>query len=400
MQENQYQTEVINPGDRASQLGKDVCYSSHGNNGAVRIVAHQPGNFRGPVGFRWQRHILEQMIEGAILEEVENDGAGGKPQFFTLVGTPEAMAGLGWEIITMCADDFARSGRLPVIMANDLNVKRITEANFPLVEALFTGYGAALKRAQLVNITGEVAVMKHSITAFCDTGDDEQLVCTWGGTCIGLSHRDMLLDGSQIRPGMHIVGLGEHGYRCNGGTVLTNIVLLRWGPDIRQIMANPDAIQFVHRLTAPSESYAQSVCRILGWQSDGSVGAPLARVAGIAHITGGGVWGKFGELLPDGIGAQLHSMPRPADVLLHAQELSLGTEYEISDWQAYGNFHGGCGMLIIVDPEDSGRLIQELRQDNINAQLVGQTIESADNEVTIKSRFREYDRLLSSLHPE
>lgn len=41
---------VIKPGDEASRLGKEVGYRSHGNNPAVIVVAHEPGNFRGDVG--------------------------------------------------------------------------------------------------------------------------------------------------------------------------------------------------------------------------------------------------------------------------------------------------------------------------------------------------------------
>ena len=195
---DQYWQEIIDPGDRASQLGKEICFASHGNCDAVRMYPHQPGNFRGAVGFTWKPHILKRMANNSaetwtMLEEVENDGAGGKPQFFTLVGTPEVFTSLGWEIIEMVVEDFSRSGRLACVFSNDLNVKRITEANFPLVEACFKGYGAALAKTKLVNITGEVAVMKHSITAFCDANSGEQLVLTWSGTCTGLAYRPFLI---------------------------------------------------------------------------------------------------------------------------------------------------------------------------------------------------------------
>src|SRR4051812_12759736 len=130
-----YLNEVIDPGDRASKLAKEVGFQSHHNNPAIHVIPHQPGNFRGAVGFIWNRDILERMLQfktdgdgqvtdWAIAEEVENDGAGGKPQFFSLVGTADVFRGLGWEVITMTADDFARSGRLPVVIDNEINVKR------------------------------------------------------------------------------------------------------------------------------------------------------------------------------------------------------------------------------------------------------------------------------------
>lgn len=405
--EDPYRKEVIEPGDRASRLAKEICSRSYHNCQAVTVIPHQPDNFRGPVGYKWKRHILEQMMRSGdnsqdwvMLEEVENDGAGDKPQFFTLVGTPEVFHGLGWEIITMTADDFARSGRFPAIIVNELNVKRLTEANFPLFQATMEGYGVALREARLVNITGEVAVMKHSITAFCDVGSGEQFILTWGAACIGLSHRQLLIDGSNIKPGMTVVGFLEQGYRCNGGTFFTNIILEKWGrPDSKEFWQNADMNNLAKALTVPSQSYAKTVCRLVGWKEDGSIGKPRARIYGIAHITGGGVWGKFGEILPPGVGAVLSSMPMPAQVLRGGQELSWDTKYRLTDWQAYGTLHGGCGMLLVCDPADAKTIIREAELDGIDAQVVGKTFASPEREIKIKSQFKE-KKELSSLKPE
>jgi len=397
---DKYKEEVIDPGDQASQLAKDICFQSHKNCKAVRVIAHQPANFRGPVGFLWQSHVLEMMrqieikkgrvVDWTMAEEVENDGAGGKPQFFTLIGTPEVFRGLGWEIIAMTADDFARSGRLPCVIDNEIQVKKITKQNLPLFEAMMQGYGQALKQANLVNITGEVAIMKHSITAFCDTGSDDQLILTWGASCLGLACQHLLLDGSKIRPDMPVVGFVEQGYRCNGGTFFTNLILQKFGPEISKIKADKPALIFIRKLTVPSISYAKTVCRLIGWNLDGSVKAfSLAKITGIAHITGGGM-AKFKEILPLGVGALLDKMPAPADVLLQAQELSWETDLELSDKQAYTTLHGGCGMVLVcADHNSAQKIIREADQDGIRAQVIGQTIKSETSEVLIHSKFRE-----------
>ncbi len=386
-----YKEEIIDPGDRASQLAKDICFQSHRNCKAVSIIPHQRKNFRGPVGFLWQPHILDLMKLGygskwIMCEEVENDGAGGKPQFFSLVGTPEVFRGLGWEIITMVADDFARTGRLPCIIDNEVNVKRITKKNFHLFKAMMEGYGAALKLSNLVNITGEVAIMKHSITSFCDTGDDSEIHLTWGSSCIGLACYHMLIDGSKIKPGMPVVGFLERGYRCNGGTFFTNLLLAKFGPELEKIRRNIVAMEFVKKLTTPSISYAKTISRLVGWRTDGSTKqAPLADIRGIAHITGGGMK-KFAEILPKGIGAKLDTMPEPPEVLLDAQIFSVDTDYELSDYQAHTTLHGGCGMILVCANEKSvSAVIKEARKDGIVAQQIGQTDKSGA--VVIYSRF-------------
>lgn len=408
---DKYKQEVIAPGDRASALAHEVCVQSYGNCQAIHVVPHQhqSGNFRGPVGFVWKRNILAMMqyqVDGkgrltdwTMLEEVENDGAGGKPQFFTLLGLPEVFRGLGWEIIAMNADDFARTGRFPSVMTNDLQIQRITEDNFHLVQALMQGYGVALQKTGLTNITGETAVMRHSITAFCDTKSAGQLVLTWGGTCIGLAHRELLIDGSRIEPKMAVVGFWEPGYRCNGGTFFTNLIFEKWGTDIPSLLLNPEVRDFVMKLIVPSQSYARAITRLVGWYPAGSAGKPLARIYGIAHITGGGVWGKFGEILPPGVGARLERMPKPADVLLQAQQLSWDTSLRLTDYQAYSAFHGGCGMLLVCHPDDANIIIAHAANNDVRASVVGITTKSADSEVLIHSRFKE-GKLLSSSNPK
>ena len=405
--DSQYWRDVIGPGDRASALAKEISFASHKNNHAVIVAPHQAKNFRGPVGFTWSRDALRGMasyrvgldgymgLERSITQEMESDGIGGKPQFFTLVGTPDVFRNLGWEIIAMNADDFARSGRFPAIMSNELDIKQITDENFHLFQALMEGYGDALKKAHLVNITGETAIMKHSITAFCDINSKEQLVLTWGASCVGLAAEKLMIDTSKIEPGMPIIGFSDPGYRCNGGTFLIDLILKKWGPDPRDILQNSEAIEFTKALTIPSQSYARTITRLVGWSPNGSIGVPNARIYGIAHITGGGVWSKFKEILPEGIGAYLSDMPDPADVLLQAQELSRDTNHSLTDWQAYSTFHGGCGMLLVVDKDDEAEIISQAEKDGIKAQFVGETIQSSTNEIIINSKFSGCEQLSS-----
>lgn len=392
-----YQSEVIDPGDRASALAKEICFASHGNCKAVVIVPVQPGNFRGAVDFKYRPHILMSMINGKMAESAENDGAGGKPQFFILVGTTDAFGQLGWEIITMCADDLARTGRFPTIMINQVDAKRVTEKNFHFVEAMFRGYGAALKKSRLVNLTGEFAIMKHSITAFCDDGSDDQLIVVWGGTCLGLSHEDLRIRPEEIKSGMDIVGFWEASHRCNGSTAFTNIITKLWGRTPDEIKAHgPRSVDFIRKLTVPSQSYARTITRLAGWSDEGYPSGNRLKLGGVSHITGGGVWGKFGEMLPEGVGADLHNMPKPADVLLEAQKLSVEAGMPISDHNCYGTFHGGCGKLVVCKPEDTETVIREAEADGIQANKVGDTIISNMQEVVIQSRFME-GGLLSSL---
>ena len=388
---DKYKEEVIDPGDRASKRAKDVCVKSYDNNAAVDIVPRQPGNFRGAVDMRWPKHVLLEMLNGGMSFTLQNDGAGGKPQFFTIIGTERVFRFLGWEIIVMVIDDIARAGGFPVVFSNDVNAKYVTDKNYHLVEAMFDGMDDILSRAGQINITGEFAIMKHSVTAFCDRNSDDQLILNWAGTGLGLSHDDKNIDGSETRAGMPIVGFWEPGYRCNGGTQLTNQILEKWvKKSVRDIWDSAEAMEFIEKLTIPSLSYASTISRVNGWLPDGGLREQLAKMILVAHITGGGLE-KLKELLPVGIGADLHNMPTPAPVLLEAQEMSFEFPHlKIDDKKAHTTFHGGCGMMAICEAEvDTCVLISEAEKDGIKAQVVGETIKSESNSVYVKSKFLE-----------
>jgi phosphoribosylaminoimidazole (AIR) synthetase len=202
-----------------------------------------------------------------------------------------------------------------------------------------------------------------------------------------------------VVPGLPIVGFWEPGYRCNGGTFFTNIIQAIWGKDPRHVMRDETAHEFVRRLTVPSVSYARLINELQGWNPDGTEGTAKASMYGIAHITGGGIWGKLGEQLPVGVGANLDKMPLPAGVLREAQDLSWDTEHRLSDWKAHRTLHGGCGMLVVTDRESMPRIIYEAMSSGVQAFHVGETTDSPESEILIQSRFRQ-SKELSSLHPE
>jgi phosphoribosylformylglycinamidine cyclo-ligase len=387
-----YKAEVIDPGDKASKLAHAVNIRSYSNNPAVQVIPMQPGNFRGPVGHKWSGDLPYEMARGegddwVVCEATENDGAGQKLGFHALAGTEAAFKGAAWEIIAMTADDLARSGRFPAIICNEINVKRITPENVHLMNALLRGYGIALRRANLVSITGETAVMKYNVTCRFDTGDPSQLIANWGATCLGLARKDLLITGEGITAGMTVFGFRERGYRCNGGGKLTEIIVNTWGPEPEKIAKSHHAKAFAEALTVPSMSYARAVCEMVGWRDDGTQTELRNPILALAHITGGGVWNKFREILPAGIGADLHSMPPPPPVLIAAQEYSFHTPKPVTDGECYGTFHGGCGMIGVCQPDQFKTIANIGRRCGITVNKVGETIASRKREVRIKSRF-------------
>jgi phosphoribosylformylglycinamidine cyclo-ligase len=296
----------------------------------------------------------------------------------------------------MNLEDFTVRGGKPVmVFSSNIDVKGINDENWHLCEAVQAGMGDLLKKNQLVLLTGETAVMPHNITAFCDTNSPDQLIMTWSATVLGLAADGKPKNGSTVTPNMTIIGFCEDGYRCNGGTKITNLILDTWGEDFRK---HSEAMDFIKMAAIPSQVYGQFIAEMNGWKEDGLYVPDDVLLAGAAHITGGGIWGKLPEALPEGVGAHLYDLPQPNPLLLKAQQLSLDTESTLSDYQCYRTFNGGFGMILIVQNHHAASVMEQASQAGIKAVKIGKTIQSDKNQIIIESAFH-FGGQLSSLDP-
>ena len=75
---------------------------------------------------------------------------------------------------------------------------------------------------------------------------------------------------------------------------------------------------------------------------------PLAKVTGVAHITGGGQPSKLGRMLePSGLGIEIADPNTPPAIMLKMQEIR-----GFSDRVAYGKWHMGPGMIVATPEPD------------------------------------------------
>lgn len=396
-----YMQYVIEPGALASAMGYGMSVESFGNCGAIEIVLDSRPEWQKEVGV-----VFKPLINLLMNERVETDGGlkpmmwqipttdggGHKPQMAGAIGTEEAFAQLGHDLMVMQDHDILRRGGMPCYGTNFYDAKAITEDNISLLRAYFRGLGDALREARVANLTGESAVVRYAVTAFCDRNLSGQLLMNVAGTTVGLAHVDKYLDGSKIRPGMPIVGCIEQGGRCNGYTRDIDILMAYYGPEFYK---NDEAMQLLQMLAVGSKSYSKTIQRVHGWNSDGSVGPALAKIVGMFHITGGGIWEKL--RLPPGIGAILSKMPIGPRVLHMMQELSWYIpRLKMSDWRMHSTFNGGIGYITILEAQnDADIFVAECEKDGKDAQIIGETTYSPEGEILIYSQFKEKTTLSS-----
>lgn len=118
------------------------------------------------------------------------------------------------------------------------------------------------------------------------------------GTILGVVEEDEALHGDRIVPGDVLLGYASSGLHTNGYTLARRVVFDRMGQRVDSYVAElgstlGDALLAVHR------SYATAVRPV------------IARVHGLAHITGGGIAGNLVRILPPDTSAEVESASWP-----------------------------------------------------------------------------------------
>ena len=238
--------------------------------------------------------------------------------------------GIGQDLVAMCVNDILAVGAEPLFF---LDYYACGQLDVARAAAVIEGIGRGCELAGCALVGGESAEMPGVYA-----GEDYDLA----GFCVGVAERDALIDGAGIRAGHRLIGLASTGPHSNGYSLIRRIVA-RAG-------AEPDTevagVRLSTALLAPTRIYVREVLDLLNDH----------RIAGMAHITGGGLPENIARILPDGLGARIDttSWPRPA----------------IFDWlQDHGGvdeaemlrtFNCGIGFVLIADPESAGRCLETL----------------------------------------
>ena len=204
------------------------------------------------------------------------------------------------------------------------------------------------------------------------------------GTAIGVVERSRVIDGSAVRVGDAIVGLGSSGLHSNGYSLVRALVA-QWDLDaaepyqarLRRTLGDAatedvlaDAPQEAMAtlgevLLTPTRIYARAI--LAAREALVAAGTDLH---GLAHITGGGLPGNVPRALPDGLAARLD----PDRWRMPSVMRLLGALGGMDDVELRATFNGGLGMVAIVPPEAVPLVIEALAASDVASALVGEVV--------------------------
>lgn len=303
-----------------------------------RIRATHGPNVLADVGHFGGIYALPAAGDIALVASV--DGVGTKLKLAIAIGTSEAHAGIGRDIVHHCVNDILCCGARPLFF---LDYIAVGASDVDLIAAVVGGVADACGAHGMALLGGETAELPGIYTV----GDYDLAGCIVGSVA-----RDGILDGGAARSGDIVLGLPSAGLHTNGYSLARRAFALD-GPAeavrarLAVIPAGCDR-PIGDLLMAEHRSYAADVVP--------AVGAGL--VHALAHITGGGLMDNVPRALPGHLAVTLDprrwTTPPLFSAIQHAAH--------VADAEMYRVFNMGIGMVAIVAAahvEDAQALMPE-----------------------------------------
>jgi len=254
---------------------------------------------------------------------------------------------VGRDLVQHCINDVLVQGAQPLFFLDYVAMGKLEPDK---VAEVISGCATACSENGLALLGGETAEMPG---VYRD--GDVELV----GFLVGAVQRDQLLDGSRVKPGQTLIGLGSSGLHTNGYSLARKIIFERMGhglgdrPEALGGVTVGDALLEVHR------SYLQPLRPLI----------QAKRIAALAHITGGGLHDNTKRCLPDTVDAVFErgswEIPGLFQWLVEGGGLP--------DSESYRAFNMGIGMVIFTDPEETEGVIEALAAAGEKPVVIGET---------------------------
>lgn len=254
---------------------------------------------------------------------------------------------VGQDLVNHCVNDIAVQGATPLFFLDYLATGKLDDST---VETVVRGLSEACRSNGCALIGGETAQMP----GFYADGEYDL-----AGTIVGAVNRDKIITGERIQIGDVLIGLPSNGLHTNGYSLARKLLfeIGGYGPDqyVNELKDKTGAaLMRTHR------SYLSVIKKLFG--------AEL--VAGMAHITGGGITDNLPRILPKGTSAvvDLASWQVPP-LFEHLRQLGAVEQEEMMR-----TFNMGIGLICVVPAEQVKKAKAVLNRANERHCIIGRII--------------------------
>src|SRR3989338_1974174 len=360
-----------------SSFAGSICKTSYKNSPFVKIHDFSEGNFRGPRPF-----TFKNLPKGYFIE-ASTDGIGTKGIIIDAAKTHHLAA---YDIIAMTASDITRFGGVPIAFINVFDTTSIGNTGdevSKVYRSAIAGLGKVAKKNKIVILKGETAQMGDALGSEIKNSKTK---LNWSGVMIGAYHKNKMITGESLAEGQVIIALKEEGFRCNGISSMRKALKEKFG---KEWWRNPKAKKSIKLASAPSVLYDMYLNTLNGWFDKKF--KPEMPISSIVHLSGGALKEKLAKdiLFPRKFSAELSNLWEPPAIMRKCAEWR-----NITDEEFYEVWHGGQGMLLIVEEKDADYCIKRAKDFGIKAKMAGKILKEKTPKVIINSKLTKDKKII------
>jgi phosphoribosylformylglycinamidine cyclo-ligase len=278
------------------------------------------------------------------------DGVGTKLKIAFMMNKHDTV---GIDLVAMCVNDIAVQGAKPLFFLDYLATGRI---NSETVKDIIQGVGQGCQLAKCALIGGETAEMPGFYP------ENEYDVA---GFAVGIVDNSKIVDGSEIRVGHQIIGVGSSGLHSNGYSLVRKICFDVLKLDIDAHISELGRT-IGEELLTPTRIYAEPIQHLIR-------GLPIR---GLAHITGGGISENTLRIIPQACGIIFKrdswDVPPIFNYLKQAGK--------IEDREMLRVFNNGIGLVAVVPEKAVQDVLARLSAMDEKAFVIGEIVERSASE--------------------
>lgn len=255
-----------------------------------------------------------------------SDGVGTKLKIAFLADIHDTV---GIDLVAMNVDDCLCCGAEPLFFLDYIATGKLEKKK--LVEVM-KGIARGCRQAGCALIGGETAEMPD----FYRPGEYDL-----SGFCVAVVEKNKIIDGSKIKLGDKVIGLASSGLHSNGFSL------------VRKLFSKNELKKRAKEFLTPTRIYTKPVLSLLR-----TTNYEQRTVKGIAHITGGAFIDKIPRIIPQGQAMEICKNSWPVPKIFR----EIKTRAELTAHEMLRTFNMGIGMVLVVSPKNSAKVIRYLKQ--------------------------------------
>ncbi|MCK9479516.1 MAG: phosphoribosylformylglycinamidine cyclo-ligase [Firmicutes bacterium] len=271
------------------------------------------------------------------------DGVGTKLKIAILMDKHDT---IGEDCVAMCVNDIICSGAEPLIFLDYIAVgKNIPEKVADIVKGVSNG----CIKAGCALVGGETAEMPGFY------GNDDY---DMAGFALGAVEKSKIIDGSNLKSGDVLIGIGSSGVHSNGYSLLRKIFNIDNGSGRLNMHLDDLGCTLGEELLTPTKIYVKTVLSLI----------ENFEIKAISHITGGGFYENIPRMLPLNLKAEI----QPDSFYIPPIFDIIESEGAVPRQDMFATFNMGVGMALAVSKDDAEQICAHIKNCGDSAYIIGE----------------------------